>query len=150
MDHSTPGFPVLRHLPEFAQTHVHWVNDAIQPWVIISTQREEAQWTLGRSGRWAGSLQAKIPTRPASARLVQNLGSHTLRRSPASKAIAPGATPSLILFGSKVKLRCTVYDHKIRKYRYELPFFSENFILLILPLHSLWSNMIKCLSWYSC
>ena len=28
---STPGFPVLHHLPEFAQTHVHWVGDAIQP-----------------------------------------------------------------------------------------------------------------------
>ena len=23
--------PVLHHLPEFAQTHVHWVHDAIQP-----------------------------------------------------------------------------------------------------------------------
>ena len=23
MDYSTPGFPVLHHLPEFAQTHVH-------------------------------------------------------------------------------------------------------------------------------
>ena len=30
MDWSTPGFPVLYHLPEFAQTHVHWVGDAIQ------------------------------------------------------------------------------------------------------------------------
>ena len=28
---STPGFPVLHYLPEFAQTHVHWVNDAMQP-----------------------------------------------------------------------------------------------------------------------
>ena len=28
---STPGFPVLHHLPEFAQTHVHGVGDAIQP-----------------------------------------------------------------------------------------------------------------------
>ena len=27
----TDGFPVLHYLPEFAQTHVHWVNDAIQP-----------------------------------------------------------------------------------------------------------------------
>ena len=26
-----PGFPVLHHLPEPAQTHVHWVGDAIQP-----------------------------------------------------------------------------------------------------------------------
>ena len=28
---STPGFPVLRYLPEFAQTHVNWVGDVIQP-----------------------------------------------------------------------------------------------------------------------
>ena len=26
-----PGSPVLHHLPEFAQTHVHYVTDAIQP-----------------------------------------------------------------------------------------------------------------------
>ena len=26
-----PGFPVLHYLPEFAQTHVHGVGDAIQP-----------------------------------------------------------------------------------------------------------------------
>ena len=31
MNCSTPGFPVLHYLPEFAQTHVHWVGDAIQP-----------------------------------------------------------------------------------------------------------------------
>ena len=30
MDCSSPGFPVLHHLLEFAQTHVHWVGDAIQ------------------------------------------------------------------------------------------------------------------------
>ena len=30
MDCSSPGFPVLHHLPEFAQIHVHWANDAIQ------------------------------------------------------------------------------------------------------------------------
>ena len=27
---SIPGFPVLHHLSEFAQTHVHWVGNAIQ------------------------------------------------------------------------------------------------------------------------
>ena len=31
MGYSTPGFPILHDLPEFAQTHVHWVGDAIQP-----------------------------------------------------------------------------------------------------------------------
>ena len=31
MNHSTPGLPVPHQLPEFTQTHVHRVNDAIQP-----------------------------------------------------------------------------------------------------------------------
>ena len=31
MNRSTPGFPVHHHLPEFTQTHVHQVRDAIQP-----------------------------------------------------------------------------------------------------------------------
>ena len=31
MDHSTPGHTVHHQLPEFTQTHVHWVGDAIQP-----------------------------------------------------------------------------------------------------------------------
>ena len=31
MDCSMPGFPVLHHLPDCTQTHVHWVGDAIQP-----------------------------------------------------------------------------------------------------------------------
>ena len=31
MDCSTLGFPALQDLPEFAQTHFHWVDDAIQP-----------------------------------------------------------------------------------------------------------------------
>ena len=31
MNRNTPGLPVHHHLPEFTQTHVHWVSDAIQP-----------------------------------------------------------------------------------------------------------------------
>ena len=31
MDCNMPGFPVLHYLLEFAQTHDHWVYDAIQP-----------------------------------------------------------------------------------------------------------------------
>ena len=37
MDCSMPGFPVLHYLLEFAQTHVHWVSDAIQPSHILSS-----------------------------------------------------------------------------------------------------------------
>ena len=31
MNCSTPGLPVHHQLPEFTQTHIHWVSDAIQP-----------------------------------------------------------------------------------------------------------------------
>ena len=31
MDCRMPGFPVLHHPTEFAQAHVHWIDDAFQP-----------------------------------------------------------------------------------------------------------------------
>ena len=31
MNCSMPGFAIIHYLPVFAQTHVHWVNDVIQP-----------------------------------------------------------------------------------------------------------------------
>ena len=37
MDCSTPGFPVYHQLPELAQTHVHRVGDAIQPFYPVSS-----------------------------------------------------------------------------------------------------------------
>ena len=37
MDCSTPGFPVLHHLLELAQTHGHWVSDAIQTSRLLSS-----------------------------------------------------------------------------------------------------------------
>ena len=36
MDYSTQGFPVLQHLRKIAQTHVHWVADAIQTFHLLS------------------------------------------------------------------------------------------------------------------
>ena len=37
MNHSTPGLPVHHKLPEFTQIHVHWVSDAIQPSLLLSS-----------------------------------------------------------------------------------------------------------------
>ena len=37
MDCSMPGFPVLHHLLELTQTHVHLVGDAIQPSCPLSS-----------------------------------------------------------------------------------------------------------------
>ena len=34
MNRSTPGLPVHHHLPEFIQTHVHRVRDAIHPLIL--------------------------------------------------------------------------------------------------------------------
>ena len=37
MNRSTPGLPLHHHLPEFTQTHVHRVRDAIQPSHLLSS-----------------------------------------------------------------------------------------------------------------
>ena len=37
MNRSTPGLPIHHQLPEFTQTHVHWVSDAIQPSHLLSS-----------------------------------------------------------------------------------------------------------------
>ena len=42
MNRSTPGLPVHHQLPEFTQTHVHWVGDAIQPSHPLSSSSSPA------------------------------------------------------------------------------------------------------------
>ena len=42
MNRSTPGLPVHHHLPEFTQTHVHRVHDAIQPSHPLSSRSPPA------------------------------------------------------------------------------------------------------------
>ena len=42
MNCSTPGLPVHHQLPEFTQTHVHRVNDAIQPSHPLSSPSSSA------------------------------------------------------------------------------------------------------------
>ena len=37
MDCSTPGLPIHHQLMEFTQTHVHWVDDTIQPFHPLSS-----------------------------------------------------------------------------------------------------------------
>ena len=53
MDRSMPGFLVLHHLPEFAQTHVLWVGDAIQPSHLLSTLSPPAL-SLSHQGLYQG------------------------------------------------------------------------------------------------
>ena len=56
-DCSTPGFPVLHHLLELAQTHVHWVSDNIQTSHPLSPPSSPAFNLSQHQGlfQWAGS-----------------------------------------------------------------------------------------------
>ena len=56
-DCSTPGFPVHHQLPELAQTHVHWVSDAIQPPHLLSSTTPPAFNVSQHQGlfKWASS-----------------------------------------------------------------------------------------------
>ena len=50
MNRSTPGLPVCHQLPEFTQTHVHRVADAIQPSHPLSSPSPPAPKSLPASG----------------------------------------------------------------------------------------------------
>ena len=68
MDSSTPGCPVLHHIPEVTQIHVHWVGDAIQPSypllpsslaLTLSQHQDLFQWvgsSLPSGGQSIGAL----------------------------------------------------------------------------------------------
>ena len=58
VEYSMPSFPVLYHLPEFAQTHVYWVSDAIQPRHPLSPTSPPALNLSQHQGlfRWVGFL----------------------------------------------------------------------------------------------
>ena len=69
MDCSTPGFPVLHHLPEFAQTRVHWVSDTIQPSHPLSSpspaafslsQHQDIFWWVGSLHQVAKVLELQL------------------------------------------------------------------------------------------
>ena len=48
MNHSTPGLPVHHQFPEFTQTHVHRVADAIQPSHPLLSPSPPAPIILGK------------------------------------------------------------------------------------------------------
>ena len=50
MNRSTPGLPVHHHLPEFTQTHIHRVGDAIQPSHPLSSPFSSCLQTFPASG----------------------------------------------------------------------------------------------------
>ena len=58
MDCSTPAFLVFHYLSEFAQTHAHWISDAIQPSHPLSSPSPPDFNLSQHQGlfQWVGSL----------------------------------------------------------------------------------------------
>ena len=58
MNCSTPGLPVHQQLPEFTQTHIYWVGDAIQPSHPLSSPSPPAPNPSQHQGlfQWVNSL----------------------------------------------------------------------------------------------
>ena len=62
MNFSTSGFQVLQYLLEFAQTHVYWVSDAIQPSLPLLSPSPLALSLFQHQGlfQWVGSLHQVV------------------------------------------------------------------------------------------
>ena len=63
MDCSRPGFPVHHQLPEFTQTHVHWVGDAIQQSHPLSTPSPPAFNLSQHLFKWVFSNESVLRIR---------------------------------------------------------------------------------------
>ena len=60
MDSSTSGFPVIHCIPEFVQTHVCWVSDAIQPSHPLSTSFSSCLHSFPASGSFTNESALHI------------------------------------------------------------------------------------------
>ena len=62
MNCSLPRFPVFHHLPEFAQTHDHWVSNIIQPAHPMSPPSPPALNLSQHQGlfQWVGFLHQVV------------------------------------------------------------------------------------------
>ena len=71
---STPGLPVHYQLPEFTQTHVHRVGDAIQPSPPLSSPSSPAFNISENQGlfQWIGSLHQSIGVSTSASVLPMN------------------------------------------------------------------------------
>ena len=99
MDCSTPGIPVLHHLPEFAQTHVHWVDDAIQQSHSLS-RRDQFTHLLSSSFR----STYYFPREAQLSQYLQGVESNGVQLFATPWTPAHQASPSFTISQSLLKL----------------------------------------------
>jgi len=111
MDCSTPGFPVLHYVLEFAQTHVHLVGDAIQPsrhhvyaeYIMRNARLDEA-W----DGRVPKEKRENLKTKPICYRIYYVLGPTNEKLNTLDVSIIFVTNPALSLFhGAPCKFKET-------------------------------------------
>ena len=78
MNRSTPGLPVHHQLPEFAQIHVHWGSDAIQP----SHPRSSPSRPAPNPSQHQSLLQWVNSSHEVAKVLEFQLSHHSLQRNP--------------------------------------------------------------------
>ena len=94
MNRSTPGLPVHHKLPEFTETHVHRVSDAIQPSHPLSLKKAE-HWRIDALELWWWRKLLRVPW--------------TARRS--NQSILKEISPQYSLEGLMLKLKLQYFGH---------------------------------------
>ena len=91
MNHSTPGLPVHHQLPEFTQTHVHRVGDAIQPSHPLSSPSPPASNPSQHQSlfQWVNS------SHEVAKGLEFQLQHHSFQRNPRADLLQNGLVGSL-------------------------------------------------------
>ena len=96
MNHSTPGLPVHHQLPEFNQTHIHRVSDAIQPSHPLSSPSPPA---LNRSQHQ--SLFQLVNSSHEVAKVLEfQLQHHSFQRNPRADLLQNGLLDLLAVQGT--------------------------------------------------
>ena len=90
MNRSTPGLPVHHQLPEFTQTHVHWVGDAIQPSPSLSSPSPSAP----NPSQHQGLLQWVNSSHEVAKVLDFQLQHHSFQRNPRADLLQNGLVGS--------------------------------------------------------
>ena len=127
VDFSTPGFPVLHCFPEFAQIHVHWVTDAIQPSHPLSSpsppalflsqpqglSSESVLWPAqqvgiksGRHTVWGKETRDKIKVLKMGLWDSKPLGSRTMFLGATSLLFSVLASRKYLLYYDEISLQC--------------------------------------------
>ena len=104
MNHSTRGLPDHHHLPEFTQTHVHRVSDAIQPSHPRSSPSPPAPNPSQHQSlfQWVNSLHE------VSKVLELQLQHHSFRRNPRVDLAVQGTLKSLLQHHSS---KASIFRH---------------------------------------